>query len=214
MAFIADASTYDLVKSMGFHCTFIDDNNASNIQKRFGDPEFTKFSFVRYKFIHESLKTYKHVWYLDVDTVVLDDLNIIAQEYIGRDHDIVFQNDIHQIKYCTGCMLISSNKNTMDMTAYLYNIRLESPIPDQHVVNLQLKHNPCLKTSMFDVERFQNGLLFFDLPELIDVPIGYAHFKKKFHTTKKLAFVHANWMIGIDKKINALKKKGLWFASF
>jgi hypothetical protein len=49
---------------------------------------------------------------------------------------------------------------------------------------------------------------------LIDLTNQFKEFKINFHAnkdkSKKLAFVHANWMVGINTKINAIKKKGLW----
>jgi hypothetical protein len=215
MAFIADKSTYELVKSHGFKCTFIEDAKFSTSQKTFGHPDFVEFSFLRYKFIHDSLKTYKYVWYLDVDTVVLDNLNNIYEEYLGKGYDIVFQNDVHQIQNCTGCMLYFSNQKTLDMTTHVYK-GMNRELPDQHYVNFFLMQNPgVFKTTMFDLERFPNGLIYFDKPELIDLSVEFSDFKTNFYknkdNTKKLAFVHANWMVGIDTKINALKKKGLWY---
>jgi hypothetical protein len=152
-----------------------------------------------------------------VDTVVLDNLNNIYGEYVGKGYDIVFQNDVHQIQNCTGCMLYFSNQKTLDMTDYVYK-GMNWQIPDQHFVNYFLLHNPgVFKTTMFDLERFPNGLIYFDKPELIELSSEFSDFKMKFHKnkdkTKKLAFVHANWMIGIDTKINAIKKKGLWYLS-
>ena len=50
--------------------------------------------------------------------------------------------------------------------------------------------------------------------DLIDLTSEFRKFKTNFHAnkdkSKKLAFVHANWMVGINTKINAIKKKGLW----
>jgi hypothetical protein len=217
MAFIADKTTYDLVKVHGFKCTLIDDAKFSTNQKTFGNPDFVEFSFLRYKFINESLKLYKSVWYLDVDTVVLDNLNNIYPEYVGKGYDIVFQNDVHQIQNCTGCMLYFSNDKTLNMTEYVYK-GMNWQIPDQHFVNYFLMHNPgVFKTTMFDLERFPNGLIHFDKPELIELSTEFKDFKTNFHKnkdeTKKIAFVHANWMVGIDTKINAIKKKGLWYLS-
>lgn len=217
MAFIADESTYKLVKKHGFNCTFIDDANFSTSQKTFGNPDFIEFSFLRYKFINESLKNYKYVWYLDVDTVVLDNLNNIYSEYIGKGYDIVFQNDVHEIQNCTGCMLYFSNQKTLDMTAFIYK-GMNRQLPDQHFVNFFLRQNPgVFNTTMFDLERFPNGFIYFDNDMLIGLALEFKDFKSRFYAnkdnTKNLAFVHANWMVGIDNKINAFKKKGLWYLS-
>jgi len=217
MSFIADKSTYDFVKKSGYNCTFINDANFSTTQKTFGHPDFVEFSFLRYKFIHENLKTYKYVWYLDVDTVVLDNLNEIYKQYIGKGYDIVFQNDVHQIQNCTGCMLYFSNQKTIDMTAFIYK-GMNREMPDQHFVNFFLAQNPgVFNTTMFDLERFPNGLIYFDDFELIDLSSEFKKYKTNFYAnkddTKKIAFVHANWMVGIDTKINAFKRKGLWYLS-
>lgn len=215
-AFIPDKSTYEYIKKHGFNCTLIDDANFSTTQKTFGTPDFVEFSFLRYKFIHEYLKKYKAVWYLDVDSVVLDNLNSIYTEYTGKGYDIVFQNDVHQIQNCTGCMLYFSNEKTLNMTEYVYK-GMNWQIPDQHFVNYFLQHNTgVFKTTLFDLERFPNGLIYFDDSDLIDLTSEFRTFKQNFHakkdTSKKPAFVHANWMIGIDTKVNAIKKKGLWIS--
>jgi hypothetical protein len=215
-AFIPDKSTYEYIKKNGFNCTHIEDVNFSTTQKTFGNPDFVEFSFLRYRFIHESLKIYKAVWYLDVDSVVLTNLNTIYTEYVGNGYDIVFQNDVHQIQNCTGCMLYFSNDKTLNMTEYVYK-GMNWQIPDQHFVNYFLQHNPgVFNTCMFDLERFPNGLIHFDDKFLIDLTNYFKSFKKNFHAnkdkSKKLAFVHANWMIGIDTKINAIKKTGLWIS--
>ena len=215
MAFVADKATYDIVKKHGFHCTLADHSNQSYLteQKHFGTPNFTEFVFLRYKFIHECLKKHKAVWYLDVDTVVLSNLNEIYPEYVGKGHDIVFQNDIHQIQNCTGCQLYFSSQKTLDMTMHVFK-GMNRELPDQHYVNYFLQANPgVFKTTMFDIYRFPNGLLYFDDQDLIPIPPEFMEQKNKFRENqqKVVAFVHANWMVGIDTKINAMKKKGHWY---
>lgn len=215
MAFVADKATYDIVKKHGFHCTLADHSNKSYLteQKHFGTPNFTEFVFLRYKFIHECLKKHKAVWYLDVDTVVLSDLNEIYPEYVGKGYDIVFQNDIHQIQNCTGCQLYFSSQKTLDMTMHVFK-GMNTQLPDQHFVNYFLQANPgVFKTTMFDIYRFPNGLLYFDDGDLIPIPPEFMEQKNKFRANqqKVVAFIHANWMVGIDTKINAMKKKGHWY---
>jgi hypothetical protein len=215
MSYVADKRTYEIVKKYDFNCILIEDANFSNKQKTFGTKDFVEFSFLRYKSINENLKKYKAVWYLDVDTVVLDNLNNIYKEYIGKNYDIIFQNDVHEIQNCTGCMLYFSNQKTIDITEYIYKA-LNTEIPDQHFVNFFLFRNPgVFKTSLFDLERFPNGLIYFDDSELIPLSQQFNEFKKLFYSkkdrNKNVAFVHANWMIGIDSKINAIKRKDLWY---
>jgi hypothetical protein len=214
-AFIPDKSTYEYIKKLGFNCTLVENAHFSTIQKSYGNPDFVEFSFLRYNIIHDLLKRYKAVWYLDADTVVLANINEIYKEYANKGYDIVFQNDVHQIQKCTGCMLYFSNNKTLNMTEYVYK-NMNSQLPDQDFVHYFLQQNPgVFNIAMFDLERFQNGLMYFDDSDIIDYDNNFIkNIKMNFHANKdkniKVAFVHANWMIGIDAKINAMKKKGLW----
>lgn len=85
-------------------------------------------------------------------------------------------------------------------------------ISDQHCFNYFLELNSkILKITMFDIYRFPNGLLYFDKEYLIPIELKYTMEKIKYLETQPkntvIAFVHANWIIGIDNKINAMKKK-------
>lgn len=215
IAFIADQPTYNIVKSRGYHCQLInyDKREICAEKKTFGTPNFTEFSFVRYKYIHESLKQYKAVWYLDVDTVVLENLNKTFSEYVGKGYDIIFQDDVHQIQNCTGCQLYFSSQKTLDMTMHIYN-GMNIAVPDQHYVNYFLQSNPgVFKTTMFDRNEFPNGLLYFENRFLIQLNQEFKDQKKTYEKVlnKHTKFVHANWMVGIQTKIDALKDKRLWF---
>ena len=216
MSFALDKRCYDMIKERGFKVTLVDDieNHAFfNNKKEFGRPDFTETSFYRYKIIHEQLKTHKAVWYMDVDTVVLQDLNRYYTQYKGKNYDMVYQNDIHQITRCTGCVLYFSNPKTIEATLHIYRGK-NNQIPDQHFTHYFLEQNRnSFNTTLFETTEFPNGLLFFDLDDLISVEPQFMEMKKKYETTpnKKTAFVHANWMVGNENKIRVLKKKGLWF---
>ena len=82
------------------------------------------------------------------------------------------------------------------MIKFFLNIILE-----QKKINLNLK--------LFSIFNFPNGLLYFNL--LDNNPIlnnAQQQFKK---STEQVYFVHANWMVGKDTKIKALKEKNLWY---
>jgi len=56
------------------------------------------------------------------------------------------------------------------MTAHVYK-GMNIAVPDQHFVNYFLQANPGIfKTTMFDIYRFPNGLLYFDDGDLIPIP--------------------------------------------
>jgi len=146
---------------------------------------------------------------LDVDTVVLHDLNILVPEF--SDKDIVMQNDINMP--CCGCMLFYPNNITTKITDFMYNCKSfshDGSTNDQIILaRLLMQNQNSIKIHLFDHEQFVNGLIYFN--ELSDNPT-YRKLQLAFRQTEKpLYFVHANWMIGIDNKISALKNKGLWY---
>jgi hypothetical protein len=81
---------------------------------------------------------------------------------------------------------------------------------DQIIMLHILKQNPnTIKIMALNTLQFPNGLIYFN--ELHDNP-KYRELQIKFRQSiLPVYFVHANWMIGMETKINALKKKGLWF---
>lgn len=213
MAYATDKRTYAKVKLLGFNVSLIQDLgklSAHELKKKkeFGREDFTEMSFLRYKIISAQLETHSAVWYMDVDTVVLADLNRYYEHYKDSGYDMVFQDDIHQIQRCTGCVLYFSSDKTIQATAQIYK-GMNRNIPDQHYMHYFLEQNPRFKVAMFDPREFPNGLLYFDTRDLIQLDEKFAQIKRNYKG-KAPAFVHANWMVGIDNKIAAFKRKGLW----
>jgi lipopolysaccharide biosynthesis glycosyltransferase len=171
----------------------------------FGTSGFNSLSYVRYKIINELLNENKIVWYLDVDTVVLYDLNIVVQNYIGK--DIVMQNDINMP--CSGCMLCYPTHMCKQIIDVIYQSRTSSE--NDQILLAQLLHNISthVKIELLDHEIFANGLLYFN--ELSNHEI-YRRLQIEFKKTQKpLYLVHANWMVGVETKIKELKNKNLWY---
>ena len=215
MAFVTDQKCYETVKSKGYNVkliTGLEDKGFYKKKKDFGTKDFTEMSFTRYKVISEELQKYNAVWYLDVDTVVLKDLNPYYTKYAKQNqYDIIFQNDIHM--RCSGCMLFFSNQKTIDATQHIYR-GMNDSLPDQHYFARFLDQNPGrFNVTMFDYMEFPNGLLYFDENQLIQIPPEFMEIKRTYHNNnpQNTVFVHANWMVGIDNKIKALKQKGLWY---
>lgn len=220
MAFVTDEKTYAKVQNAGHPVTQIESTdqlkskNFFHKKKDFGNSDFTEMSFLRYKIISEQLKSHDAVWYMDVDTVVLRDLMPYYHTYKTQKPkpDMVYQSDIHQITRCTGCVLYFSSKKTIDATHKIYK-GMNPNIPDQHYTHYFLEKNPgTFQTTFFDTAEFPNGLLYFDREDLIPLSADFEREKQKYEKipNKNTAFVHANWMVGIDQKIRVLKKKGLW----
>ena len=115
------------------------------------------------------------------------------------------QNDINMP--CTGCMLIYPTDTSKKIMEEIYNSRT-SDTNDQISLKMLLNKNN-INLLLLDHEIFPNGLIYFN--ELSDVP-EYRKLQLDFKNSKKpICLVHANWMVGVDTKINALKSKNIWY---
>jgi hypothetical protein len=112
------------------------------------------------------------------------------------------QNDINMP--CSGCMLCYPTVTCKLVVNTIYN-SITSSENDQILLAKLLYGNKQIQLALLDHEMFANGLLYFN--ELSNHEI-YRTAQLSFRQTKKpLYLVHANWMIGIETKINELKKK-------
>lgn len=213
VAYVTDRKTYKYVKNYGFNVV-LEDNVHSNISKNakeFGTRDFNMFSYLRYKIISKLLEKNVWVWYMDVDTVVMPGIqDIDMTPYMKQ--DIVFQHDCHMI--CTGCALYQSNSRTANFTYFVWK-NVTDALNDQNFMVELYKGGKLngLYIDTFDNIEFPNGLLYFDTEDRIPVPEEIMEIKRIYRANtanKKTAFVHANWMIGVDVKIQALKSRNLW----
>ena len=110
MAYVTDNESYEELSNLCYNVSILN-NTLINIGKdkmNFGNNDHNYMTYIRYFVILELLKQGKNVWYLDVDTVVTMDLNIIYKT-LNNSFDLYFQNDINML--CIGCMLFYSNNN-------------------------------------------------------------------------------------------------------
>lgn len=206
MAYVTDNESYQELTSLGFNATLFDDITIGKNKMIFGNNDYNYMTYVRYYIINKLLQQGKIVWYLDVDTVALIDLNIIYST-LDKSLDIYFQNDINML--CTGCFLIFPNdKNIQLINCVISNQNNENN--DQIIINQILQNNKNIfNISTFPKETFPNGLLYFsELSDNLNFKKHQTDFK---NSTEPVYLVHANFMVGIDVKIEALKSKHLWF---
>lgn len=207
-AYVSDRESLDYLSSRNYNVVLIEDSQCTKDKTDFATKSFNELSYLRYKVISKLLQENKTVWYLDVDTVVLKDLNKdYMDNYKNTDFDIMFQNDINM--FCSGCMLFKPNKKNEVFCQHIYDNRNDN-FNDQIILFNVIKSNSNLyNIKSFDVLKYPNGLLFFN--ELHD----NAHWRnaQQYYRSSpnNTHFVHANWMVGVDTKINALKSKQLWF---
>lgn len=205
-AYVTDIESYDELNRLGFNTTLFDNFNIGKNKMDFGTDDYNHMIFIRYYIILELLIKGKIVWYLDVDTVALIDLNIIYTT-LDKSYDVYFQNDINML--CTGCILIFPNNKTTSLIDLIIKNKNDK-INDQLLMNNILSSNPNIFNIFILSEcNFPNGLLYFnELSDNLNFRQAQTFFKKSMEPHY---FVHANYMIGIDTKIEALKQKNLWF---
>jgi Nucleotide-diphospho-sugar transferase len=210
IAYVTDKESYDAVTERGFTAKLVEKLEESHTKDscEFGTNSFNELSYIRYKVIHELLLQGKNVWYMDVDTVVLHPSIIHIYESL-KDFsvDLACQDDVNML--CSGCMLFFSNEKTIELSEYIYENRDQTSYPnDQTFLNGLLSNNVVnITVRKFDMMKFPNGLLHFNDPNP-----NFRHIQEQYKNyTGDVLFVHANWMVGMTTKINALKSKNLWF---
>lgn len=225
MAYVTDRESYDQLASLGYNVEKYESNKGLKNKGNdvdiggienydgFGTETFNNFTYLRYNVINRLLNEGKTVWYMDVDTVVLGDINKYYNDNIEKEkYDILFQDDINML--CSGCMLYFNNPRNIFLTDYLFNQPVKDgtdQLNDQLNINRVLRHQFPLKITTINKNVFPNGLLYFN--ELSDNPFFRKNQEDFRKSTETPLFVHANYMIGMDAKIQALKDKNLWFLS-
>jgi len=220
MAYVTDEESLVELQEKGYHVTLFErpiEEGLSKGKEDFGTTHFNDFSYIRYLILGQLLKEGKTVWYLDVDTVVLSDIREyygkILQENNNHLPDIIFQNDINMA--CSGCMLCFPTRVTMKILqdTYLHrNDKYNDQLFLNRIMEPYIEQNHC-KIAYFQTNFFPNGLLYFHAPHAHP---DYLDLQRRFRDYRDVekgpvAFVHANWMVGIDTKIAAFKEHGLWF---
>lgn len=215
MAYVLDKESFDFLQEKGYNVEHFtnSENEISKGKEDFGTKAFQDINYIRYRIIQQLLEQGKTVWYMDVDTVVLVNL-IPIYHYFANMHkyDMIFQDDINMA--CCGCILCFPTSKSIDIIKKTYELR-NSADNDQIQLNqlLQTKiSQENMQVTLFPRMEFPNGLLCFHEKHghkpYLELQQQFYKYKSE---NKPIYFVHANWMIGIDVKIAALKEKRLWF---
>lgn len=208
--YVTDAECISLLNSFNVEVFLINTNNISNTYLEFSSPNFNELCLYRYTVTLDLLNRGYNVWYMDVDTVVTQNL-LPVYEANKESHDIVMQDDLNMP--CTGCILFYNTSNTIQfLTHYIKEYAKQSAVTDQKMwLTTLINYNIGLRFKVLPWHQFACGVLYFR--ELQDK--ASSRIIKCIHEFEpqrdKVMFVHANWMIGNDIKIEALKKYGHWY---
>jgi len=210
-SYVTDSESHTVLKSMGYPVYLIENDDIQKESTNFGTSKFNNMSYVRYHVIKYLLQKGYDVWYMDVDTVVLQDVTPIYVEYKERGTcDVMFQTDINMP--CTGCMLFFKCERAVLLVDTII-ANQNDKANDQLIMNEILHNCPeMVRHANFSMFMFPNGLLYFD-EDIVKCPDNYRNIKDAYLAKEDnvVHFVHANWMVGDHNKIGALKKCGLWF---
>lgn len=211
--YVTDPECISMLNEFGVEVICIDGCSESGSESKyleFSSQTFNKLCIYRYTVTLELLKQGYNVWYMDVDTVVTKDL-LPVYEANKDSHDIVMQDDLNMP--CTGCILFYNTSNTIQfLTHYIKEYTQQSAVTDQKMwLTTLINYNIGLRFKVLPWHQFACGVLYFR--ELR----GKASSRmikciNEFEPQRnQVMFVHANWMIGTDVKIEALKKYGHWY---
>lgn len=217
MMYVTDIESDNELLNIGIKSTLLSDNFFTDISLNYGleknnfDTEiFNDMSYLRYLVINKLLKDNKIVWYMDVDTVVMSDLNIFFNKIKNSKNnvDLYMQDDINMP--CTGCMLFFPNETTINFTNIIYNSKNAIYCDQILIKKFLINYGNYINCMILPRNQFVSGLLYFD-----EIKENNEIFKEAQLNFKQsiipIYFIHANYMVGIDNKINALKNKKLWF---
>jgi len=208
--FTTEAKLADKLQKMNFNVQYLEDFDIPQDYLQYSSSEWNKLCYHRFYLVKKYLIQYDYVWLLDVDTVVLDNLN----KYIPKNNntwDCIFQDDVNMP--CCGCILFKATEAT--------NKFLDFFIDNPQIVNDQIflkylmntKQINFLKLKVFNRKLFPNGFLFFNKTIINEKQPFMLKEKEDYYNKPEQspAFVHANFIIGMENKIKALKEYNLWF---
>lgn len=204
VSYVTDQKSFDIIKEKGYQVELFNDFSITEEKMNFEEKDFVKLCYIRYAVFYKLLDSYDYVWCLDVDTVVLGDIVSYFLNSEFRNCDITYQLDMDSL--CGGCFVVKSNVITKNFIKHIFEAR-DNKINEQIYINrffMSLGPRNPLKIGAFSSFSFINGGIYFG--------DKYQDLKKQLkESTEPIYFVHANYMVGVDTKINALKEKGLWY---
>ena len=206
MAYVTDVESFVLLTEKGYNALYL----YANVEKEkqdFGTEQFNAISYLRYNVIKNLLQEGRIVWYLDVDTVVLFNLNKLVPLFQSLNDNLIIQNDMNMP--CTGCMLFFPTPKNIALTEYIYYNRSSKANDQVFLAHLLKENNFKIELHLLNPSHFPNGLLYFH-ERHPDAKYKSIHDQFK-NSTDPVYFVHANWMVGVETKREALKMKGLWY---
>ncbi len=135
-----------------------------------------------------------------------DPFQIINSLESQQKHDFIGYDDSkHQTDRlpCFGFLFIRSNQASLQVWGQLLQQMAKRPQNEQVLMQGIMKHERVAKFRFLPAEQFRNGVLFGGNGGKFQQPA-------RRHNHSNLAFVHANWVIGVESKTQMLRHHGWW----
>jgi len=176
----------------------------------FGTSEYNKILHYKIVLIRKYLPQYEELYFVDSDIVFFRDPLPTINATPG---DILFQQDAawnqHHFLYhtyvCAGNIVVRNNTRTLDfLDKWIKMCNKHPELNDQEVLYNYFAHINVsdirevkeLHVNVLPMEEFQNGLDAFQCG---------------WNTKAEKVCIHANYRVGSEAKINALKSINMWF---
>ena len=197
VVYCLDEKSYDYFTEKGYQTKkqcFVSSEDGNH---DWGTTEFCKLIQNKFHIIREEYKD-KPVLFVDSDVFFFRDPIPHIQEYL-KPCNIVIQSDLPGTPICTGFMALQRT-DTLDS-----------------IIEKILDFKPENETDkdFSDQRRFIRFLSESKVPEPIYIldrylfPNGHVEFTEKSSNSERY-IVHANYMVGLETKINAFKSIGAW----
>jgi hypothetical protein len=158
--------------------------------------------------ILDALAKYEFVHFVDGDIVFTEE---ITEEYYAAyaDYDIVFQSDdpknVLSIWACSGNFVARNNERTRRHFERVESYMCSHPVNDQ-----QAQYELFVEDGIKSIDQYTVAKLH-EFPH-VEFTCGYI-FINRLCDPSTIKVFHANYVIGLDAKINLLKAFGKWYMS-
>ena len=193
LVYCMDKQAYDWFEGKGFDARNAEYVEVESGHHDWGNQQFRKLIQNKFPIIKKELND--QILFVDSDIYFFKD-PIPYLEYLLTTSDVVSQSDLPGTELCSGFFAINPTEhvhNVIDMINN-YDAGRDGEFYDDQLRWIHFLKETRTPVSVLDRHRFPNGHIEF---------IEKSSHKDKF-------IVHANYMVGHDKKVESLKSIGAW----
>jgi hypothetical protein len=184
---------------------FINDKEFHN----FNSPSFIKLTYRKTYNLIELLKKEEIIYFIDSDIHFFKDPSNYIKTNL-KNYDIIFQKDSPEtsptygnLYVCSGNYCVKQSESSINFFKNLYNT-FNNELTEQQYLHRYLLNN-C---SNEDITTYKDVKIGYLDPKLFQN--GYDAFEANWYLNEDKICVHANYLFGYDKKVEAFNKMNVW----